>query len=96
MVQVPPGVNRTWRACKGNICIPGRSGRFRGRFFGKFDQSLVNGENLTTCQKSDCLIVARKPVKAGGVKGGAAGNCSLKGNRRGTGGQGGWNRKQRE
>ena len=38
------------------------------------------------CQKSDCFIVAMKPVKAGGAKG-AANNRSLSGNRGGTGGR---------
>ena len=38
------------------------------------------------CQKSDCLIVARKPVKAGGAKGEAS-NRSRRGNSDGTGGR---------
>ena len=38
------------------------------------------------CQKSDCLIVARKPVKTGGAKG-AAGSRSLSGSSVGTGGR---------
>ena len=38
------------------------------------------------CQKSDCLIVVRKPVKAGGAKG-AASNRSRRGNSVGTGGR---------
>ena len=38
------------------------------------------------CQKSDCLIVARKPVKAGGAKG-AAGSRSRRGSSVGTGGR---------
>ena len=38
------------------------------------------------CQKSDCLIVVRKPVKAGGAKG-AASNRSQCGNSVGTGGR---------
>lgn len=36
---------------------------------GKVKQSLVNGARLMNCQKSDYLIVAGKPVKAGGAKG---------------------------
>ena len=36
---------------------------------GKVKQSLVNGARLMVCQKSDQLIVAMKPVKAGGAKG---------------------------
>ena len=67
------------------MCVEGAS----------LEESLANGENLTACQKSDCLIVVRKPLKAGGAKG-AAGNRSRRGNRRGTGGQSGWNQKQRE
>ena len=35
----------------------------------KVKRSLVNGARLTDCQKSDQLIVAMKPVKAGGAKG---------------------------
>ena len=46
-------------------------------------------------QKSDCFIVAKKPVKTDGAKE-VAGNRSLRGNRRGTGGQCVWNQKQRE
>ena len=38
------------------------------------------------CQKSDCLIVARKPVKAGGAKG-AASSRSRRGSSVGTGGR---------
>jgi len=38
------------------------------------------------CQKSDCLVVAMKPVKAGGAKG-AANNRSQSGSNVGTGGQ---------
>ena len=38
------------------------------------------------CQKSDCLIVVMKPVKAGGAKG-AASNRSWRGNSVGTGGR---------
>ena len=38
------------------------------------------------CQKSDCPIVVRKPVKAGGAKG-AASNRSRRGSRVGTGGR---------
>ena len=38
------------------------------------------------CQKSDCLIVVRKPVKAGGAKG-AASNRTQRGNSVGTGGR---------
>ena len=38
------------------------------------------------CQKSDCLIVARKPVKAGGAKG-TASSCSRRGSSVGTGGR---------
>ena len=38
------------------------------------------------CQKSDCFIVARKPVKAGGAKG-AAGSRSLSGSNVGTRGR---------
>lgn len=38
---------------------------------GKVKQSLVNGARFTGCQKSDCFIVALKPVKAGGAKGAA-------------------------
>ena len=36
---------------------------------GKVKQSLVNGARLMVCQKSDQLIVAMKPAKAGGAKG---------------------------
>ena len=46
-------------------------------------------------RKSDTAIVSKKSVKADGAKE-AAGNCSLRGNSRGTGGQDGWNQKQRE
>ena len=38
------------------------------------------------CQKSDCLVVAMKPVKAGGAKG-AANNRSRSGSSVGTGGR---------
>ena len=38
------------------------------------------------CQKSDCPIVVRKPVKAGGAQG-AASNRSRRGSRVGTGGR---------
>ena len=38
------------------------------------------------CQKSDCLIVVRKPVKAGGAKG-AASSRSRRGSNVGTGGR---------
>lgn len=46
-------------------------------------------------QKSDYFIVAKKSVKTDGAKG-AAGKRSLRGNRRGTGGQCVWNQKHRE
>ena len=41
---------------------------------------LENGETPMAWQKSDCLIVVKKPVKAGGAKG-AANSRSQSGNR---------------
>ena len=53
---------------KGSSSVPGRSDSLRCAG-GKVKQSLVNGARLMDCQKSDQLIVAPRPVKAGGAKG---------------------------
>lgn len=67
-MQVPPGsIERGERAkvvqaYLGGLAVSAVAG-------GKVKQSLVNGARFMDCQKSDYLIVARKPVKAGGAKG---------------------------
>ena len=68
MVQVPPGSTERGERTKvvqaylGGLAVSAVAG-------GKAKQSLVNGARLMDCQKSDQLIVALKPVKAGGAKG---------------------------